>query len=197
MKQNLYQILDVPQNASQSVLDAAYTELLTKHKERHDLGAQDIKNELVIIKLAYDLLSNSDKRATYDMKLEMMPAKPRIVHPTSKAPPRPATESQHVNEYAQNNPPLLQLDEGSQPRSEVQVVPKDVVQAAQWWRKAADQGDACAQRVMGSLYFGSMGVPQDDVQAAQWFRKSAGQGDACAQSTHGHTLLRWCGSAKE
>lgn len=84
MKQNLYQILGVPQNASQSALDAAYTELLTKHKERHDLGGQDAKNELVTIKWAYNHLSNADKRAAYDVKLEAMPTRPRIVHPKPK-----------------------------------------------------------------------------------------------------------------
>ncbi|MBI2286086.1 MAG: hypothetical protein HYU79_01245 [Nitrosomonadales bacterium] len=118
MKQNLYQIFSVPQNASQSVLDAAYTELLTKHKERHDLGGQDTKNELVTIKWAYDHLSNADKRAAYDVKLEAMPTRPRIVHPKPKVSPLPTTASQQAKVKMQTDKLPLQSGQVNQPPKE-------------------------------------------------------------------------------
>ena len=58
-------------------------------------------------------------------------------------------------------------------------VPKDVAQAAIWYRKAAEQGLAIAQVRLGQLYYvGDVGVPKDAAQAAIWFRKAAEQGEA-------------------
>ncbi|MDR2220610.1 MAG: sel1 repeat family protein [Methylobacillus sp.] len=50
-------------------------------------------------------------------------------------------------------------------------------QAAYWYRKAAEQGDAWAQNDLGTLYVNGLGVPQDYAQAVQWFRKAAEQGE--------------------
>ena len=60
-------------------------------------------------------------------------------------------------------------------------VPKDAGRAAQWYRKAAEQGHAAAQRNLGYAYRHGEGVPKDAAQAAQWYRKAAEQGDAVAQ----------------
>jgi TPR repeat protein len=51
--------------------------------------------------------------------------------------------------------------------------PKDYVQAALWFRKAAEQGDAYAQKMLGDLYSDGQGVPQDHAQAAAWYRQAA------------------------
>ena len=60
-------------------------------------------------------------------------------------------------------------------------VPQDYQQAAAWFRKAAEQGDATAQRNLGLMYDTGTGVQQDYQQAAAWFRKAAEQGDLTAQ----------------
>ena len=49
-------------------------------------------------------------------------------------------------------------------------------------RKAADQGDANAQRELGNIYLCGEGVPKDYVEAVKWYRKAADQGDAMAQN---------------
>jgi TPR repeat protein len=59
-------------------------------------------------------------------------------------------------------------------------------QAAFWYRKAAEQGDADAQNSLGYLYSEGQGVPQDYAQAALWYRKAAEQGDAVAQTNLGN-----------
>jgi TPR repeat protein len=64
-------------------------------------------------------------------------------------------------------------------------VPRDQTQAARWFRKAADQGDAMAQSGLGKAYATGEGVPRDLAQAAHWFRKAADQGDATAQGRLG------------
>ena len=59
-------------------------------------------------------------------------------------------------------------------------VQQDYQQAAQWYRKAAEQDDAKAQFNLGWMYEGGRGVQQDNQQAEQWYRKSAQQGYASA-----------------
>ncbi len=62
-----------------------------------------------------------------------------------------------------------------------QGVPKDYVQARQWFEQATAQGNAWAQSFLGTLYVEGHGVPQDYVQARLWSEKAAVQGNAGAQ----------------
>lgn len=50
-------------------------------------------------------------------------------------------------------------------------------EAASWYQKAAEQGSADGQYILGGLYRMGRGVQQDYRQAVQWFRKSAEQGN--------------------
>ena len=65
-------------------------------------------------------------------------------------------------------------------------VPQDEAEALQWYRRAAEQGDADAQNNLGTMYAKGQGVPQDDTEAAKWFRRAADQGDADAQYNLGN-----------
>lgn len=60
-------------------------------------------------------------------------------------------------------------------------VAQDFVQAAEWYRKAADQSHALAQFNLGTMYANGQGVAQDAAQSVVWFGKAAQQGDAGAQ----------------
>lgn len=71
-----------------------------------------------------------------------------------------------------------------QTRSSKQLA-ADYAQAAEWYRKAAEQGDIDAQLHLASLYRDGRGVVRDMVQAATWYRKAAEQGDVGAQATLG------------
>ena len=62
----------------------------------------------------------------------------------------------------------------------------DKALAVQWFRKAADQGNAGGQFMLGNMYDNGQGVPQDYVLAMQWYRKAADQGDAMAQNNLGN-----------
>ncbi|WP_202816285.1 tetratricopeptide repeat protein [Immundisolibacter cernigliae] len=64
-------------------------------------------------------------------------------------------------------------------------MPQDYVQAVKWYRLAAEQGRAAAQRTLGFMYDKGQGVPQDYVQAVKWYRLAAEQGDAAAQNNLG------------
>jgi uncharacterized protein len=50
-------------------------------------------------------------------------------------------------------------------------------QAVTWSRKAADQGDADAQGVLGEMYRDGRGVPQDYVRAHMWINVEASHSD--------------------
>jgi formylglycine-generating enzyme required for sulfatase activity len=60
-------------------------------------------------------------------------------------------------------------------------VPSDPVNAAWWYRRAAEQGYADAQRSLGELYETGMGgLPKDYSQARHWYQMAAEQGDNVA-----------------
>jgi len=60
-------------------------------------------------------------------------------------------------------------------------VSQDIKQAAVWYRKAADQGNASAELNLGAAYYGGQGVPKDPKQALKYFQLSAQQGNGRAQ----------------
>ena len=60
-------------------------------------------------------------------------------------------------------------------------ITKDETQAVAWVRKAAEQGAAPAQFVLGLTYAEGKGIVKDESQAVTWFRKAAEQGFAPAQ----------------
>ena len=55
-------------------------------------------------------------------------------------------------------------------------VPRDYVEAANWFRMAAEQGHAKAQRNLAVMYQNGQGVPQDSSEAAKWYRMAVEQG---------------------
>lgn len=63
---------------------------------------------------------------------------------------------------------------------------RDFRQAAEWYRKAAEQGSVSGATHLADLYRdGGKGFPRDVTQAAVWYRKAADQGDPTAQGTLG------------
>ena len=65
---------------------------------------------------------------------------------------------------------------------------RDYFEAANWWRKAADQGKAEAQSRLGKMYLYGEGVIQNYSEADKWLRKAAEQGAGEAQYSLGELL---------
>ena len=55
-----------------------------------------------------------------------------------------------------------------------------------WYRNAAAQGNASAQKNIGFLYEQGKGVEKDYEEAMKWYQKAAAQGDDAAQSNIGN-----------
>jgi hypothetical protein len=62
-----------------------------------------------------------------------------------------------------------------------QGVPQDYVEAANWFRKAAEQGYVQAQNRLAQMLAIGQGIQQNDAEAASWYRKAADQGVVPAQ----------------
>ena len=55
-------------------------------------------------------------------------------------------------------------------------MPQSLKEAVRWWRKAADQGNAGSQNILGVCYENGNGVPQSSPEALKWFKMAAAQG---------------------
>lgn len=76
-------------------------------------------------------------------------------------------------------------------------VPQDYVEAAKWYRKAAEQGHAMAQSQLGLMYAVGQGVPQDFAEAARWCRAAAEAGIAEAQCQLGDMHIKGQGVSQD
>ena len=55
---------------------------------------------------------------------------------------------------------------------------QDFSQAAEWYRKAAEQGHMISQRNLATMYLNGKGIKQDRVQAMAWYQVIANSGNA-------------------
>lgn len=67
---------------------------------------------------------------------------------------------------------------------------QDYAQAAEWYRKAAEQSHCLAQFNIGVMYSKGQGVPRSDAEALIWFQKAAHQGNPRAQFNLGMSHYR-------
>ena len=93
------------------------------------------------------------------------------------------------NPEAQNNVGLA-YDEGH-------GVAIDDVEAAIWYRRAADQGLAMAQYNLGLMYIDGEGVTQNYLEAAHLFALAADQESAPAQNMLGQVFERGWGVERD
>jgi TPR repeat protein len=76
-------------------------------------------------------------------------------------------------------------------------VARDEVEAANWFRKAADQNQTDAQSCLGFCYLNGQGVPKDPVEGVRWLRKAAEQNQSDAQNNLGLCYANGQGVAKD
>jgi TPR repeat protein len=74
---------------------------------------------------------------------------------------------------------------------------KNEAQSAQWYRLAAEQGDASAQYNMGWRCADGRGVPVDKAESAKWYRLAAEQNHPDAQAHLGYCYYTGTGVEKD
>ena len=74
---------------------------------------------------------------------------------------------------------------------------KNYTEAAEWYRKSAEQGNADGQASLGYVYNNGYGVAKDDDEAIKWYRKSAEQGNAVGQVNLGYMYRNGFGVAQD
>ena len=74
---------------------------------------------------------------------------------------------------------------------------KDYAKAVEWYRKAAEQGNARGQNDLGYCYYSGKGVTKDYAKAVEWYRKAAEQGHATAQNNLGNCYYSGEGVTKD
>ena len=72
-------------------------------------------------------------------------------------------------------------------------VDKDAKEAARYWKKAAELGDAESQHLLGLCYRNGEGVEKDLEAFGMWCGKAAAQGYAAAQSNLGAAFSQGAG----
>ncbi|KAG0226238.1 hypothetical protein BGW41_004235, partial [Actinomortierella wolfii] len=73
---------------------------------------------------------------------------------------------------------------------------RNYTEAAIWYRKAAEQGDAEAQYLLGKMYLDGTGVEQNN-KVIIWIRKVADQGNADSQTSLGILFSKGIGVVKD
>jgi TPR repeat protein len=76
-------------------------------------------------------------------------------------------------------------------------VSQDHAEAASWYRKAARQGLARAQYLLGHARETGKGVPKDDKRAARWYRRAAEGGHPRARFLIAERYLLGQGVARD
>ena len=70
---NYYEILEVSQNASKEVIKAAYKSLIQRYHPDKNPDNVQIAERASLVVQAFEVLSNVDKRAVYDLQLKELP----------------------------------------------------------------------------------------------------------------------------
>ena len=76
-------------------------------------------------------------------------------------------------------------------------VPQDEERALYWYKKAANSGDAGAQKQIGQFLQEGIGVPRDPAQAVRWFQRAVAGGLISAKVNLGAAFLTGEGVSKD
>ena len=87
--------------------------------------------------------------------------------------PQPPAGRPPLRERAAGGDPEDQFTLGKNYEAGRSGLKKDYAEAANWYRRSAEQGNVYAQASLGILYHSGKGLTRDDVQAEMWFTISA------------------------
>ena len=109
--------------------------------------------------------------------------------------PHESLKKKH-NEITGRGNESVHVNNGTRKENE-EKLDKEAVKAVEWYRRAAEQGKAVAQRNLGICYENGTGVTKDTVKAVEWYRRAAEQGNAEAQINLGFCYEKGTGVTKD
>jgi len=138
---------------------------------------------VVFVAIGYLLAPILDKRLALSPQASQRPASEALPS-TVAPPPAPGPETKLITD-------LIKLAEQGNADAQWQLgtryhngegVPRDDVQAIQWFQRAAEQGHVTAQATLGAYYWAGRGVPQDLSKAYFWSALALAQGDETSKA---------------
>lgn len=88
MKKTLYDVLNIGPDADTEAVSAAYRKLSARYRAERLPHGPESRNEIIFIQEAYRILSDPEKRLTYDISL----APPEITEPAASREEKPSFE---------------------------------------------------------------------------------------------------------
>jgi tetratricopeptide (TPR) repeat protein len=111
---------------------------------------------------------------------------------TATGPLETPSPSPHVPRSSSETPPGMEPSPSAVSEYETGLryyrgegVERNYPQAVKWFRKAAEQNHAAAQRMLAACYYFGQGMPKNYVEAVKWLRKASEKSDAPAQGMLG------------
>jgi hypothetical protein len=175
---------EVRVQVSQQVRDQVPNPAPTSPSHLLDLGLQGLVIVVVAMVLGYLVGPMVEKRISPE-------ASQRSLLKEVKASESASTDRSSTSQRLKSLPELRNLavhgDADAQWQMGVRYhngegVPRDDVQAMQWFLRAAEQGHVTAQATLGAYYWAGRGVPQDLSKAYFWSALALAQGDANSKS---------------
>ena len=124
MSQNHYQVLGVPPTASEAVIKQAYRRLATAlHPDKHQ-GDPRYEEQFKAVAVAYGVLSNPDRRAQYDYRLQQAARQAAAAYPPAEARASGPTVYKMPGERTTTPPLRTRPPAGSRERHYQQRVPR-------------------------------------------------------------------------
>jgi len=99
--------------------------------------------------------------------------RPLFLLVTALALAQPPAGRPPLKERAAAGDPEAQFSLGKNYEAGRSGLKQSYAEAANWYRKSADQGNAYAQASLGILYHSGKGLPHDDVQSEMWLTIAA------------------------
>ena len=173
------QIIDILQRQQAEKNEREAKEQMEREQAEADREQRDLQNQ--IGQLQQQAANNQNNNQNFQNNYS--PAPVQMVQPqtVSAAPPAPV------------KPPEPSFDDLLQQASRGDAAAEnklgivyqnqkhDYTQAADWYLKAAEQGNADAEYNLAVMYRGGWGVAKDLVQAKAWYQKAAAQGNQSAK----------------
>jgi uncharacterized protein len=154
----------------------------------HLLGQGGERDEETAANWFAKAAAHGNARAQYNLALLILQGDQKAGNASADASPEHGLPGPHDAAMFRRLASFYELGEAGTP---------NMIEAARWYRAAAEAGHADAQFSLGRLYARGEGLSQQLEEAARWFEKAAEQGVAAAQVNIAAFQLQGTGTERD